>query len=98
MPELLMTVKSVHVNRTEAVATIDLVATLGDRNPDAAHLSGWPTGRRLSWRGAYRFTLDSDSLIHSIAIYGDETGLRWLPDTGGSTGHERSSSASGSPS
>jgi ketosteroid isomerase-like protein len=86
MPELVLIVREVHVNRTQAVATIDLVATMSEMNPGEAQITNWPAKRRLGWRGAYHFTLSNDALIQQIVIFGDDSGTRWLPDLGHSTG------------
>lgn len=84
LPELLLTPRGIYVDRNEAVAVLDIVATIRGELPGVAVSSAF-SGRRVSWQGAFRFLYDDLGKVKALTVYGDRSTARWLtPPPGGS--------------
>ena len=80
MPDLMVVAKDIYVNGREAVGSFDVYATLEGSDAGPVKLEGWESGRKLSWKGVYHFTIGTDGKIQSVKVFGDEQNVRWLAD------------------
>lgn len=79
LPGLNLTVTGVYRSRAEAVATVEVHATMSQFNPDPAHIPEWKGGRKVVWSGAFHIAFTRDHQMGSLRIFGDATDLRWVP-------------------
>jgi ketosteroid isomerase-like protein len=79
LSELTLILRDVYSNGPRAVATLEIFAVTTASNPDPAHFPDWNGSRRVSWKGAYHFALSPGSRIGSLSVYGDDSGVRWVP-------------------
>jgi ketosteroid isomerase-like protein len=85
MPDLMIVASDIFVNGHEAVGTFDVYATIESQETGPVKLEGWQSGRRLSWKGVYLFTVEPGGKIRSVKVFGDERTVRWLQERNSST-------------
>ena len=82
LPGIRVQVNEIFSSGSAAVATVRVLATMSQVNPDPVHISDWRVGRRLGWAGAFRFAFSPEGKILEMDIYGDDSNVQWLPPPG----------------
>lgn len=82
LPGISVQVNEVYSSGNSAIATVRVLATMSQVNPDPVHIPDWREGRRLGWTGAFRFAFTPDGKIQEMDIYGDDSNVQWLPPPG----------------
>lgn len=82
LPGISVQVNEVYSSGNSAIATVRVLATMSQVNPDPVHIPDWREGRRLGWTGAFRFAFTPDGKIQEMDIYGDDSNVQWLPPLG----------------